>query len=235
MMGATGENRQKQDSFLDSTDMNFDKEGGKKKKTVSSSSHKIKLIAGFRYKLIVLYFHSNNNNFEEDGIKFFRLFWSSELFKEEIIKDIYYYKAFSLPPLKVWGYSKQIFKLGILQEFVNAFKDSNTYKLADVPMEYSGFTHLQMKAILVEKKIEFESNGPLSLYIAIDKFRKNPLPDGFTETGNVISIFKVGKNKEKKTELRATYSRPYQIYKKNFEKGKIKVKNKKLIILLFLS
>ena len=56
-----------------------------------SLSQTVQLVSEAKYKLTLLYFHSVHNQFKEDALNYFKLFWESDMFAERLIHQDYLY------------------------------------------------------------------------------------------------------------------------------------------------
>ena len=135
-------------------------------------------------------YHSVHNEQDEDGRSFIKLLWGSDEIQPQIIKDDFFYTINKLPPVKTSGFDPDLFELDTLKENDNAFKDSQAYKLADIPFQYQGLPFLKTNELYSEKNIFFTTSTPLSVFIAIDAKKLNVLPT-FEDTQDGLSVLKV--------------------------------------------
>jgi hypothetical protein len=91
---------------------------------VSTTSNPIYLVGGMKYGITVMVYHSNHNFYTENQNTFAKLYWSSDKFAEHIIPKSKFYKTNKLPPLKITDYSSDKMQLTQLQNYIEAFLDS---------------------------------------------------------------------------------------------------------------
>ena len=77
--------------------------------TVKSSfgeknSEEIFLVGGLKYEFRFFVYHSVHNSFYEDGTAYARLFWKSNQFHQDIIREENFYLGNKIPPLKLSNY-----------------------------------------------------------------------------------------------------------------------------------
>jgi len=191
-------------------------------KSVFKTSSAINLIGGVKYQLKMLAFHSVHNEHEEGTDSFVRLKWESDLFNPRIVDPSSLYLGNKIPPLKVTAYFSEDFQLFTLQNFADAFFDSELYKLDDIPLQFQNLNQLRGSTSFSKPEIFLETNIPTTVYIAVSLLEPNPLGTDFLDSQEVMSILKISKNaKPINNVIKAKESIPYRIYRKNFLKGEI--------------
>ena len=172
----------------------------------------------------VKYFHTIHNQFTEQGNSFLRLSWKSSEFPEVVLEPEYYYLTNKLPPLKITSYESTNFVLQTLRDYDDAFKDSKNFKMVDIPMQYSGLNQLRMNTKISNEELVFMANSPIILYIAVNERQPSPLPPGFQDTEELMSVLRIAtENSSRSKEIHAKQSLPFRIYRKKFPPGKISI------------
>lgn len=223
-MGASnaGENEGKKkviSSWLESNSGNMRKGVSGDNKDVNSEADKIvsesqavELNGGMKYKLDFLMYHSVHNEFKEDGRSFAKLSWASEEIDKSIVSSEFFYTENKVPPVKISGMNPSLMEIAILRENENAFRDYEEFKLQDIPFQYQNKASLRVVAEYSEDYIRFSSTSPISLYIAVDAKKANPLPTEFEYQHESLSVLKILKTtKAVEGRVKATESEQYKV------------------------
>jgi len=196
----------------------------KNRQTNQATSEELYLIDGLKYHLQYSGYHSVHHNYKETSDASSKLMWQSSEFKQQIIPEEYYYLGNKQPPLKIYSYKLTEFLLRTMREFDDAFKNTNFFKMADIPLQYRNLNQLRSDLHFQESEITLQTNSAVTMYIAVNARLPNPLPTDFQNTEEIMSILKLSKNFRTPTkEIRASLSIPFKIYKKNFPEGLIKI------------
>ena len=179
---------------------------------IVSESESVELNGGMKYKVDFLMYHSVHNEFKEDGRSFAKLSWASEEIDKSIVSSEFFYTENKVPPVKISGINPSLMELSILRENENAFRDYEEFKLQDIPFQYQNKASLRVIADYSEDYIRFSSTSPISLYIAIDAKRPNPLPTEFEFQHESVSVLKFLKTtKAVEGRVKATESEQYKV------------------------
>lgn len=188
------------------------------------SSEEVFLIAGLKYRIEYKGSHSNNQAFHETHEAYSKLSWSSEHFPLQLIPEQYFYQGNKIPPLKLFGYKATDFLLRTMREFDDAFKDSELFKMADIPLQYRGLKQLRSSLHFPYTELILHANSPITVFIAVNERLPNPLPSDFQNTEELLSILKLPKSiRTPGKEIRASLSVPFRVYKKNFPEGLLQI------------
>ena len=230
-MGASSDaGTSKVNSWLDSDKGNYKK--GKLEEHIEnreneaqiSPSGPVYLNGGMKYKLDLLMYHSVHNENNAAQRAFSRLYWSSEQIERTLIKKDFFYTSNKIPPLKISGLDPAKMVLSVLKENANAFKDTEEYKVQDVPFQFQNKPSIRLNIEFADTAIKLSSTSPVSLYFAIDANRVNPLPPDFEDTHEGLSVLKILKTaKAVDNKVKAAESTLYKVYRKKFQAGKLNI------------
>ena len=229
-MGASSVNgNKKTNSWLDSnlgdiqegkTDVQPQHKRDKDK--ITTASGPVYLNGGMKYKLDYLMYHSVHNENEPSGRSFSKLYWSSDQIPKNVIGKNFYYTSNKVAPLKISGLNPNLMALGVLKENENAFKDTEELKLQDIPFQYQNKGSIRVNFEFGEQSFKFTSTSPISVFVAVDANRPNPLPPDFEDQQEGLSVLKILKTaKVIDNRVKASESVLYKVYKKKFPSGKI--------------
>ena len=220
----------KKNSWLDSENGNF-KEG--KLQQISEKRHKeqtlsasgpIYLNGGMKYKLSFLMFHSVHSENINKGTAYGRLSWSSDQLEKQLIDQNFFYTSNKVAPLKIAGLDPSTMVLSILRDNDDAFKNSEEYKLQDIPFQYQNKPSIRLDLEFTTAQLKFTTTSPIAIYIAIDANRQNPLPTDFDDQQEGFSVLRILKTaKAIDNKVKASESNLYKVYKKKFPAGIIKI------------
>jgi len=127
-------------------------------------------------------------------------------------------------PLKITDYQSDKMQLTQLQNYIEAFLDSQQFIIDDVPLQYLNLNFLRMKSNYMDKKILFKITSPATVYVAINDLKDNPIPLDFLNTDFVMSVLKVSKLKDTPEKIiKAHTSLPFRVFKKNFAAGEVEI------------
>lgn len=105
-----------------------------------------------------------------------------------------------------------------------AFRNSNTYLIQDVPIDFLGAPTLKLNSRVKDKIVSFSVNSPVIVYIAILAHYANPLPEEYEDTQQSMNLVeienKIFKNQKK---ILAKRSGMLKIYKFAYGDGKINI------------
>lgn len=220
----------KENSWLDSNVGNLkegrleENSGKRNKEQIISTSGHVYLNGGMKYKLDYLMYHSVHTENTVTGLSFGRLYWSSDQIEKQLVNENFFYTSNKIPPLKVSGLNPTLMTLAVLKENENAFKDSDEYKMQDIPFQYQNKPAIRLNIEFAETVLSLSSTSPIVIYIAVDVNRPNPLPTEFEDQQEGLSVLKVLKTaKVVDHKVKASESNLYKIYRRKFPAGKIKV------------
>lgn len=77
-------------------------------------SKPVSMSTNMKYEIVIEYFHSVHDKYEENSDSFATLSWECEKIKEEVIPTKYYYKQDKAAPLKMTGFKEKEVMLDIL-------------------------------------------------------------------------------------------------------------------------
>ena len=218
---ASVDSKDRVDKWLSEYIASKNKPGARLDKT---SSVPLKLLGGTKYKIVVLYSHSVHNDIANLGKSYFKLKWSSNDFREQIIPTRYLSTMNTFAPLKVFGFNSDLMISRKLIENDLAFKNSDIHIMQDLPGDFTGLTTLKLIHKYMEDSIDFETNIPTYVYIARLEHYPNPLPVDFENTGERFSLLEVKTPKTQNVKsIDSRFSATMSIYRKKFDAGKISI------------
>ena len=162
-----------------------------------STSSKIELIGGNKYKIVLSYYHSIHDLLTREFNAQIKLFWSSDDFDLTLIPQKYLYTTNEFPPFTPQGLDQNEVVIGNIDENSTAFKNSDKYFLQDIPQDYKGLNCLKFVTRYTKPSFEFNINGPKYVYVAVLSHYPNPLPDVFENMNNMISLIKIDPKSKK--------------------------------------
>jgi len=93
-------------------------------------------MGGTKYKIKMLAYHSVHNEHQESKESFAKLKWRSDKFFEQPVPKEKLYRTNNQPPIKIGDYFKDDFVLASMRNYANAFINSETYKMDDIPLQF---------------------------------------------------------------------------------------------------
>jgi hypothetical protein len=142
----------------------------------------VEMHGGDKYRVNMDLYHSVHDDFAENNGSFAKLMWSSDHSYQMPIDPSYYYLTYKQPPLKISYFKSEKMTLGSMREKDDAFKDSDVFKLADIPLEYQGLSRLKQLTLVADKEIEFRITAPATIYVAFNAIKGNPLGMDWEDT-----------------------------------------------------
>jgi hypothetical protein len=196
-----------------------------------SSSKRLFLLGGSKYKITVWYSHSVHNDSQDSGRAFLKLTWGSEEFEERIISQKDLFSESANPPLKITGVNWNNVIVRKLLENDLAFKDSSKYLLQDIPQDYAGATCLKLETRFKEFTLDFEVNIPTYVYVARLAHFPKCLTSDWENTGERLSILELNTNPINnynnqnlgQNVFESVRSGLMKIYRKKFDAGSVSI------------
>ncbi|SBS97047.1 LCCL domain-containing protein (LAP5) [Plasmodium ovale curtisi] len=196
-------------------------------KVQKSSSKKLGLIGGKKYKIRVEYFHLSTIKYENPDNAHIILYWKSDNITEEIIPSNFFFQGNVTTPLRITQLQGDEYEIIFLENGAYAFMDSTNFIIADIPTIYENSKAIRSILHFNKNEIRFRVNTYSTVYIAIPKEEKNiPMNNVtmkiFVPTKETISIYKI-----EQTNKNASEQKTYNLYSSLYNEGEVVVKLEK--------
>lgn len=152
--------------------------------------------------------HTVHNSFDEQGQAFIKLEWRGEDFDWMTLPTMYMFPEVKEDDVKMYDFDTLWFKRDVLKDKIPAFSDDSTWKLFNIPKQFTNSKRLVSKNNFdtghedfivdsVVQPIKFKINAAAKIYIAIDTLSSQKMDPTWTQIDQVITLIKIDQSDEK--------------------------------------